>query len=271
MQEDSLIGEDGDVCIPDMEQLDIEGQVTSVAFRSDEELLVLTRQPERLYLFELESDDLIDRISLSAIDVSDSGHDLFHHDLGHGIACASCHPEARDDGHVWNFDDLGLRRTQELRGGLLGTEPFHWDGGLAEFEDLTEEVMERRMGGPSLSSDHVDSLATWIDAQPDLVRSGLDAEAVERGQEIFESEETECATCHEGALLTNNLNENVGTGEPLQVPSLVGLSFRAPYMHDGCAETLEDRFTYCGGDAHGKTSQLSKDELADLIEYLRSL
>jgi cytochrome c peroxidase len=34
---------------------------------------------------------------------------------------------------------------------------------------------------------------------------------------------------------------DVGTGSALQVPSLHGLALRAPYMHDGCAETLLDR------------------------------
>ena len=271
VNEGTQLTDDDQACLFSSEDLDVDGQATSVAFRSNSELLVLSREPARLYLFE-SGGDLIDRLSLSDIDVSDTGHDLFHHDLGHGIACASCHPEARDDGHVWNFDEVGPRRTQELRGGLLGTEPFHWDGSLAEFEDLVEEVMQRRMGGPFLTQDQTNALVGWLDVQPELLRSGLDANAIERGQAIFESEDAQCSVCHEGSLFTNNKNENVGTGEALQVPSLVGLSFRAPYMHDGCADTLEARFSDCGGgDAHGTTSQLSDDDLADLIVYLRSL
>ena len=45
-------------------------------------------------------------------------------------------------------------------------------------------------------------------------------------------------------------------------------------MHDGCAPNLEARFNnpLCGGgDAHGKTSQLTPAQLADLIGYLESL
>ena len=58
----------------------------------------------------------------------------------------------------------------------------------------------------------------------------------------------------------------------VKVPSLVGVGGRAPYMHDGCAATLRDRFGACGGgDNHGHTSQLSDAELADLIAYLDSL
>ena len=84
---------------------------------------------------------------------------------------------------------------------------------------------------------------------------------------------TKCATCHTGARFTNNVSYDVGTGEALQVPSLVGLAFRAPYMHDGCAKTMLDRLgTICGGgDKHGVTSQLTTEEKTDLAAYLESL
>ena len=72
-------------------------------------------------------------------------------------------------------------------------------------------------------------------------------------------------------LFTNNRREAVGPSL-FKVPSLVGVGGRAPYMHDGCAATLRDRFGACGGgDKHGHTSQLSETELGDLIAYLESL
>jgi hypothetical protein len=65
----------------------------------------------------------------------------------------------------------------------------------------------------------------------------------------------------------------VGTGGRVQVPSLVGVAFRGPFMHTGCANTLADRFDpRCGGgDAHGRTSQLNPGELRDLVSYLQTL
>jgi cytochrome c peroxidase len=100
-----------------------------------------------------------------------------------------------------------------------------------------------------------------------------DAAAVARGKTLFESSEAKCATCHLGPNLTNNQSYDVGTGGNFQVPGLLGLAQRAPFMHDGCAATLEDRFVSAcgGGDAHGKTSHLSSSERADLINYLSSL
>jgi hypothetical protein len=57
------------------------------------------------------------------------------------------------------------------------------------------------------------------------------------------------------------------------VPSLRGVSWRAPYMHDGCAPTLRDRFTpSCGGgDRHAVTSVLGEGDITDLIAYLDTL
>ena len=45
-------------------------------------------------------------------------------------------------------------------------------------------------------------------------------------------------------------------------------------MHDGCAPTVAGRFTdpRCGGgERHGRVSQLSPGQLADLVAYLETL
>jgi hypothetical protein len=43
-------------------------------------------------------------------------------------------------------------------------------------------------------------------------------------------------------------------------------------MHTGCAATLAGRFDpSCGGNAHGNTSQLSPDQVSDLIAFLETL
>jgi hypothetical protein len=74
-------------------------------------------------------------------------------------------------------------------------------------------------------------------------------------------------------LLTNNKTVDVGTGKALQVPTLRGLRWRPPFMHDGCARTLADRFDpRCGGaDRHGLTSRLTAEEIADLVAYMDTL
>lgn len=246
------------------------GQPVAVAF-ADLTRVVQTREPARLVVGDGEI------IELGGESVYDTGHSLFHSAATPtgSLACASCHPEGHEDGRVWNFINSGPRRTQSIAGGILATAPFHWAGDLDGFDSLMSDVFTGRMAGPELKP--VEKLATarWIDSIPDPVISPVaDAAAVERGKAIFNDANVACASCHSGLRMTNNQSVDVGTFGVMQVPSLRGLAARAPYMHDGCAPTLEDRFTNTscgGGDQHGHTSQLSSGQVSDLVAYLKTL
>jgi hypothetical protein len=213
-------------------------------------------------------------IQLSTISRSDTGHDLFHANAGGGVACASCHAEGTEDGRKWNFVCEGTRRTQSLQVGLKGTEPFHWGGDEKDFTQLVQDVFVGRMSGPMLAQDQVQATLNWIDAQPRRTHTlPTDTAAIGRGQALFnDPTRAACSTCHNGPSLTNSQTVDVGTGGMFQVPSLVGISMRGPFMHDGCAATLRDRFGTCGGgDKHGVTSKLKPTDIDDLITYLDTL
>lgn len=204
--------------------------------------------------------------------VRDSGHTIFHMQTAGGIACASCHPEGGDDGHTWNFVDIGLRRTQSLRGGILATAPFHWNGDMHDISMLAHDVFTQRMGGGSLREEQIAVLGSWIDRQPSLpAPSWIEPSAKERGAALFAS--AGCQKCHSGAHETSNASEDVGTGATFQVPSLVNVGARAPFMHDGCAPTLMARLVdpKCGGSKHGDVANLSASQKSDLVAFLESL
>jgi hypothetical protein len=247
------------------------GQPISVAFAANSIVVVQSREPAVLSVPGGEP------IQLSRISRSDTGHDLFHANAGGGIACASCHAEGTEDGRIWSFGDCSgatLRRTQSLQVGLKGTEPFHWGGDEKDFPQLVTDVFVGRMSGPMLATDQIDATLNWIDAQPRRTRSApTDTAAVARGKALFsDPAHAACGTCHAGPSLTNNQTVDVGTGGAFQVPSLVGIGTRGPYMHNGCATTLRDRFGACGGgDKHGVTSSLQPAQLDDLIAYLNTL
>lgn len=162
-----------------------------------------------------------------------------------------------------------------MRGGISATTPFHWDGSEANLARLVDDVFSGRMAGPGLSGDQIDALQVWVDSiPPPPVTAGLDMAAVARGKALFDDSKIACASCHGGALLTNNATIDVGTGGAFQVSSLRGVSWRAPFMHDGCATTLNERFfsASCGGgDKHGFTSALTTSEVDDLVTYLQAL
>jgi len=91
-------------------------------------------------------------------------------------------------------------------------------------------------------------------------------------------EQNQCAYCHSGPKYTSRQLFDVGSGKstdrsPLvDTPQLNNVYMTAPYLHDGSAKSLEEIWTvFNPNDTHGRTNDLTKDELNDLIEYLRTL
>jgi hypothetical protein len=260
---------------PDPETIEFRqpvGDAIAVDFDGQGRVVVQTREPARLEIVSHRGGT----IKLADDSRFDSGHALFHSATRNGLACASCHPEGGDDGRVWHFAGIGPRRTQNLRGGIAASAPFHWDGDMRDLRHLMTEVFSTRMGGSLVADDHVQALAGWLDRLPAATAGPAgDAAASERGRALFNDAAVACATCHGGPRFSNNATMDVGTGKPFQVPSLLGVGSRAPYMHDGCAPTLKLRFrstdACSGGDKHGKTRHLTDPQLNDLIAFLESL
>jgi hypothetical protein len=245
----------------------VSGEPVAVAFDSAGHWLVQSREPAQLQL------EVGTVISLAADSRFDTGFAMFHMNTGGGIACTSCHPEAGEDGHTWNFS-VGPRRSQTLEGGASRRAPFHWSGDLGDFDALIDEVMMKRMSlFADIDPSQRGALRDWLDSVPKApTADDLDLDAVERGRALFNDAELACATCHSGPDYSDNLAHDVGTGAAFITPSLVDVNMRAPLFHDGCAVTLAGRFGPCGGgDAHGVTSKLTRADEADLVAFMQSL
>jgi Cytochrome c len=244
-------------------------QATAAAFDTLGRLVVQSREPAALWIYPTPV-DAPTQVVLSTVTRDDTGHDIFHTQGGGMIACASCHPEGRDDGHVWQLDGE-LRRTPSLRGTIPGTAPYHWLGDEPNLTALVDDVYTIRMDGASLPPDQMSALQGWVQSIPaPPAPSWVDPASASRGQALFTGQGA-CSTCHSGARFTNNQDVNVGTGGAFQVPPLVGVGWNTPLLHDGCAATLADRFGKCGTPSHGATSALSAQNIDDLISYLETL
>jgi hypothetical protein len=243
-------------------------QIVALAFDPRGNLIAQGRRPARLYVLTQNRAPIV----LSDVAREDTGHRLFHAVTVGGIACASCHPEGGDDGRTWKFTGIGARRTQTMRGKITQTAPFHWDGDMTDLGTLMTNVFQGRMSGPPVTAEHAAVLGKFLDSIPALApeRAPTDAAAL-RGRMVFAA--AGCEACHSGPALTNNTTVDVGTGKPLQVPTLRGISHRLPLMHTGCAKTLVQRFdpSCGGGDRHGVTSSLGPAQIADLVAYLETL
>lgn len=253
--------------------LDVPGTLTSLGQTANGRVIAWLRHPSTLLI-----DGVAVPLGPQAPDPDRLAVEIFHRDAGSGIACATCHPEGGEDGHTWRFlesdgGSVAARRTQSLAGGVLQRAPLHWDGTMPDLDALMGEVFEARMGGEALAPAEVEALGRWLDALPAPRRPVLEPERHQRGLELFEDPEVGCAGCHGGPQLSDHQLHDVGTGEALKTPSLIGVGARGPWLHSGCAESLQERFEpRCGApDAHGRTSHLSGADLDVLIDYLSAL
>jgi YVTN family beta-propeller protein len=215
---------------------------------------------------------------------------------GH-FGCANCHTEATLDGLSWDLEPDGFGVDivdNRLLEDVAETAPYKWNGGNPDLETecgpRTEKFFYRAQSySPAELADLV-SFIKSIPTRPNRYRrkDGELTAQQQRGLSIFSRTLTkkgtpidynnQCIVCHNGPHYTNLSAVDVGTGKPtdrspmIDVPQLNNIAASAPYLHDGSARTLEEIWTvFNPHDRHGVTNDLSKDELNDLIEYLKTL
>ena len=105
-----------------------------------------------------------------------------------------------------------------------------------------------------------------------------DCGLIQRGENIFYSQEAQCSDCHLGEYYTDLEKYDVDSKDDFDprwdydTPSLIEVWRTAPYLHDGRAETLEDIFVIWNkNDFHGKTSHLSRQEIKALVAFIETL
>jgi len=212
------------------------------------------------------------------------------------IGCSSCHIDSTFDGLTWDLEPDGFgvdivdnRLLEDLR----GTEPFKWNGGNpnipTECGPRTERYFWRSENYDDLTLTDLTFYIRTMPLRPNRWRSP-DNEltgAQERGKALFERSvdrfkkpipvEDQCSYCHSGPKGTSQRSFDVGTKKSsdqsglFDTPQLANVAMTGPFLHDGSARTMEEIWTiYNPDDKHGRTNDLTKDELNDLIEYLRT-
>lgn len=188
---------------------------------------------------------------------------------GGGTSCSTCHFEGGSDGITWILPDADLQ-TPSLAGKVSLTEPVTW---LSSVPSVTDEILLTtfdRMGGRGLEPDVAAVIAAFVDTTPYPSPAPVDPAAAERGRVIFEGS-AECATCHFGPALTDNLEHTMFDLTNVRTPTLRGIAATPPYIHDGRAQTLTELVEMSERGGMGRTDHLSAADKADLVAYLRSL
>jgi YVTN family beta-propeller protein len=228
------------------------------------------------------------------------GEQLFHSakiTFQRQFACATCHPDGHVDGLTYDIeaDGIGLNPVDNrtLRG-IYDTDPFKWAG--------TNATLARQCGArlavfftriAPFDPEQLRALNDYtvtIPRPPNRYRplGAPLSEAQRRGKILFERTRTNdgreipnegrCVYCHFPPYFTDRQQRDVGTQQPLDtiskfdVPHLNNIYDSAPYLHNGMANTLEEIWTVHNlYDKHGYTNDMTKDQLNDLIEYLKTL
>lgn len=212
------------------------------------------------------------------------------------FSCRSCHPDGHVDGLNYDFDGDGvgdnLLDNRSLQG-LAGTWPFKWNGKNPSLKvQCGPRFAKVLMRTDPFDGEQLDDLTRYVESLPPSrtlhVRDTEWTVARERGRRIFFAtrmpdgreipEERRCFTCHQPPLYTNRAKTSVGTAtrfdatDKFDTPHLLGIGASGPYLHDGRAKSLEELWTlYQTNDLHGVSSYMSKQQLNDLVEFLKTL
>jgi len=248
-----------------------------------------------------ETINTIDLGGTNRLTVARRGRQLLNnagHTFQNQYSCYTCHPDTHEDGLVYNMasKDMGrnLTNTQSLRD-IGETAPFKWNGknqtvykqdGMRFSTVLTRT---EQFSYPDLDAITA-YIMTGVPYPPNLQYNpnGELTEPQQRGKIVFERsvdnlgniipENNRCITCHTPPYYTNLKLASVSTlalsDDSIQfdTPHLNNIYASPPYLHDGRAATLEEIWTVYGkDDKHGLVGDMSKNQLNDLIEYLKSL
>ncbi|WP_460166359.1 hypothetical protein [Thermostilla marina] len=211
------------------------------------------------------------------------GEALFHDATicyQHWQSCASCHPDGRMDALNWDLLNDGTGNPKNTKSLLFShvTPPA-----MATGVRPTAEAAVRAGLKHILFAGEDEQKAELLDAylralrpipSPALVDGEL-SPAARRGRELFFSAELRCDRCHAGAYYTDGRKHDVGTAGSVDAdprfdtPTLIEVWRTAPYLHDGRYRTLEELFHEGKHGLWGR--ELTKAQIADLVEFVRSL
>lgn len=194
-------------------------------------------------------------------------------------SCASCHPGCgRVDALNWDLLNDGIGNPKNTKSLLLAhVTPPAMSLGIREDAHVAVRAGIRYIQFAVRPEEDAAAIDAYLQSlkpipSPHLI-DGLMSPAALRGQKIFS--QAGCTHCHSGPLYTDLRQYDVGTGTGLDkaqafdTPTLIEVWRTAPYLHDGRAATISDVLTKHNPDnRHGRTSDLTLEELQDLAEFV---
>jgi cytochrome c peroxidase/DNA-binding beta-propeller fold protein YncE len=217
------------------------------------------------------------------------GMQLFHdatHSLDQWYSCASCHLDGGSNARAMDTWNDGTELTPKTVLPLVAvteTAPWTWHGWQGDLRDSISKSFTETMLGPRVSAQDIAAMESYLASlkpisSPFRNEDGSLSDAAERGRALFHNAEVGCSNCHSGPHFSDGQIHDVGLGSPddhyhgYNTPTLLGVYRKVRFLHDGRAKSLERVLTrYHRSDEIGGGKELSKQEVDDLVEYLKSL
>jgi YVTN family beta-propeller protein len=194
-------------------------------------------------------------------------------------SCHSCHTDGHTNGLLNdNFGD-NYFGDPKLVPSLLGvgqTHPWAWNGKAVSLDKQIVKSITVTMQGEKPSEQTVHDLTAYIktlEPPPGLAvaRGNVDQKQITAGRLVFQKRG--CVDCHAAPKYTTGAVYDVGLADKsgnkeFNPPSLLGVSQRGPFFHDGRATTLRDVLTRF---KHSLEQPLDAAELQAILAFLKSL
>ena len=199
------------------------------------------------------------------------------------LSCGSCHVRGHTNGMLNDNASDGSFDAPKLVISTLGranTAPFAWNGNIKTLAQQVENSIEKTMQSDEpADKQQVSDIVAYLKqlpSPPSLEGARADSdESLKKtagdGKKLFA--ELGCGDCHSGKSFTSQKIVDVGLVDEVGArkfnpPSLLGVSQRTSYLHDGRAKSLEQLFDEL---KHQLPRKLSQKQRNSLVRFLKTL
>ncbi|HWL07485.1 MAG TPA: cytochrome c peroxidase [Planctomicrobium sp.] len=190
-----------------------------------------------------------------------------------------------------NIENVGKAIASFERAIVTGPSPYDFYEEVQRYAQLDEADRNE------LFEEEPEVKALYQSSKEALAATPMSESAI-RGRDLFFSKKTDCATCHVGANLTDELYHNLGVGVDAEnpdagrydvtkedkdwgafkTPTVRNVALSAPYMHDGSLKTLMEVVEHYdkGGVPNKNLSDkikklnLTQQEKLDLVAFMEA-
>ncbi|WP_406695997.1 cytochrome c peroxidase [Singulisphaera sp. Ch08] len=256
---------------------------TAIALDAEELLgYVADTLDDTVSVFEMKTGKRLAQIPLGPSrepSLAERGERLFYDarlSRGGWMSCQSCHTDGHSNG--LNVDTVGdggygaPKRVPSLFG-TSQTGPWGWTGRNDRLDEQVHQSTVTTVQGVWPTESEVAEISAFLQTLslpriPPVAPSK--AASAQRGQSLFEAN---CASCHAKPEYTSPHLHDVGLADEVgqrrfNPPSLRGVQYRAPLLHDGRAKTLDAVFRE---HRHPRDTPWSDEEITDILNFLESL